>query len=76
MRTFAVVRDTPAFNLPAGVIERKEDVLVETLFSQPCIEALDVALNRPAQGDELQFHPMLVCSLIEDPTAEFRPVVG
>jgi hypothetical protein len=47
MGTFAIVRDTPAFDLAAGIIQRKEDVLVETLFPQPGIEALDVGvLNR------------------------------
>ena len=38
MRTFAIVGDAPAFDLAAGVVERKEDVLVEALFSQPRIE--------------------------------------
>jgi hypothetical protein len=38
MGTFAIVGDAPAFDLAAGVVERKEDVLVEALFSQPRIE--------------------------------------
>ena len=76
MGTFAIVCDAPAFDLAAGIIERKEDVLVETLFPQPGIETLDVSvLDRLARRDKLQFHPMLVSPLIEDPTAEFRPVV-
>ena len=54
MGTFAVVRDTPAFDLGTGIIEREEDMLIETLFPQPRIEALDVGvLNRFAGRDEL-----------------------
>ena len=62
MGTFVIVRDTPAFDLAAGVVERKEDVLIEALFSQPRIETLDIGvLDRLARRDKLQFHPMVVC---------------
>ena len=77
MGTFAIVGDAPALDLAAGIVERKEDVFIETLFSQPRIETLDIGvLNRFARRDKLQFHPMLVRPVIEDPAAEFRPVVG
>jgi F0F1-type ATP synthase alpha subunit len=51
MGTFAIVGDAPAFDLAPGVVERKEDVLVEALFLQTGIETLDVVfwIGRPAR---------------------------
>jgi len=54
MGTFAIVGDALAFDLAAGIVERKEDVLIETLFSQPRIETLYVGvLDRLARRDKL-----------------------
>ena len=79
MRTFAIVGDPPAFDLVASVVERKEDVLVETIetfFPQPRIETLDLSvLDRLARRDKLEFYPMLIRPLIEDPAAELRPTI-
>ncbi len=58
MGTFAIVGDAPAFDRAAGVAERKEDVLIETLFAQPRIETLDVGvLNRLAGAMNCSFTP-------------------
>jgi len=74
--TLPIVRNAPAFDLSPGVIERQEDVLVETFFSQPGIETLDIGiLDRLARRYKLEFHPMLVSPLIEYPATELWPVV-
>jgi len=77
VRSFPVIVDSPLFDLTPRIVERNEDVLAEALLAQAAVEALDEGvLDRVSRFDKLQFHPMVERPLIEDPTAEFRPIVG
>lgn len=65
MGPLGVVLDTPGFDLLAGVAQRKEPVLVQTLAAEPAVEALDegvmhrlVGFDEP-QGDACEIYSNL-----------------
>ena len=44
MRALAIIFDTPFFNLAPRVVERNEDMLIETFLAQACVETFDVRI--------------------------------
>ena len=61
MWAFAIVCDPPLFDLAPRVIERDEDVFVETFLAQPRVETLDVrVLDRLTPFDKLQMNAMII----------------
>ncbi len=77
MRALAIVLFTPGFYLAPRVVERDEDLLVETLLAQPALERFhEGVLNRLARLDELQPHAGSICPFIHHPAAELGAVVG
>ena len=76
VRPFPIVFDSPLFDFAARIVERDEDVFVETLLPQPAVEALDEGvLNRLARLDELQLHAAFVGPLIEYAASKFRAII-
>ena len=71
MRRLLIVFDSSLFDLAARVVERDEDVFVQTFLSQAAVEALDEGiLDRLARLDELQLHAALVGPLIGHPPVD------
>ncbi len=77
MRPLLIVFDSPSLDFAARVVERDEDVFVQTFLSQAAVEAIDEeVLDRLSRLDELQLHATLVGPLIEYPPGKFRTIVG
>jgi hypothetical protein len=77
MWAFAIVCDPPLFDLAPRVIERDEDVFVETFLAQPRVETLDVrVLDRLTPFDKLQMYAMIMGPLVEGLAAKFRAIIS
>src|SRR5216683_7166288 len=77
VRPFAIVFDSPPLDFATRIVERDEDLLVQSLLAQPAVEALDEGvLDRFSRLDELQLNAALVGPLIEYAAGKFRPVVA
>ena len=55
MRPVLIVIDSPRFNLLSGIVERHEDIGVQTLISKRAVETLNKRiLNRLPRLDKVQ----------------------
>ena len=77
MRPDLVVIGSPCGNALAGLLQRLEPVLIQTLIAKGAVEALDVRiLGRAARLNEDMFDAVFLRPRHERPASEFRSVVG
>jgi len=77
VRPDLVVVGSPCGNALAGLLQRLEPVLIQTLLAKDAVEALGIRiLGRAARLNENMFDAVLLRPRHECPACEFRSVVG
>ena len=76
MRPVLIVIDSPRFNLLSGIVERYEDISLQTLIAKPSIETLNHRILHGFAGiDKVKLDAMVVGPGVKYLRGEFTPVV-